>query len=798
MSGLAFSVLLCAGAGRLLGKAGELRVELDAHGRVDLICDGGVLLERFGLVLVDSEGREKRQEDWFRSSASGAEGAARLARGELRCKISYERRGEGLVSSISLEAEDSIGLREAFLRGFVDAKAAASAELRLDGRRFKPPLEREGRRLVFKGLRGKEFEIFRPFRGPVRIRPLTGRSGRRADGKYAVELVFYSSPASPSSPSSPSTRRPRREGKYVPGVYYPPHPPPPERLHISWAAYAGLEGFSGPPVVFSFHGPESAPAGRRTEFRLGFLADWRWPFDPKDVSVEVEVKGPSGSTVLPGFYTEPCVRRRGELVREGPPRFAVRYAPLESGRHTLSARVSTSGGEGLAEAAFDCRGEAGGGFVRKSRRDPRYLELSDDSPFYPLGLNIAWPDSTGLRYYEKALRRLSKAGGNFARVWSASWWVPLDGRSPGEIDMHSAALLDGLLEAAAENGVKVALCLENYYDYKNNFPRSPYSKLVKGAEDFLVSEEARAAYARKLHYCVARWHAETSLAWWELWNEIDYLRARKDAVAWTKEMAGIVSGLDPSGRPVTTSLGNGKVWDELWKLEEMGLVQLHAYVPPRKGLKAADEFNTSRFLDGLLMPLASFRKPVLVGEFGFSSDGPRAPHKSSMNEQDPEGVHIHNALWSTMLSGCCGAALPWWWESVFEKGQETHLGALARFLEGEDLRDRSLRVLRSRVGSEVEVFALRSSRRAYLWVQNPKSTWWLRVVGSHPPGVLRGVNFVLPGLEDGVYLVEWWDTRRGSVLTARTAFSERGEFKLKAPDFASDIACKVRPARPRR
>ncbi len=784
MSGLAVSCLLCLGAGRLLGKAGELRVEIDPHGRVDLVCDGGVLIERMGLVLVDSDGEEKQPEQWLRASASGASGAVTLAGGELRCKVSYERRGEGLIISLDLEADDASRLREAFLRGYIDARAAAPAECRLDGRKVglagDASFEREGRRLVFKGLRGKELELLRPFRGPVRVRSL--------DGKYAVELVFYSSP--------PGTAPREGKGKYLGGVYYPAHREAPSKaFRVSWAACAGLEGFSGPPVVFSFKERQRGAEAGSIEFGLGFLADWASAFDPEDVSVEAEIEAPSGAVRVPGFYTEPHVPRQGKLVAEGLPSFAVRYAPRERGRHRVRVKVATSGGESSAEAAFDCDAGFKGGFVRESGRDPRYLEISDGSPFYPLGLNVAWPDSTGLEYYEKAFRRLSKAGGNLCRVWSASWWAPLDGRAAGELNVESAAAFDEILRAAAENGVKVALCLENYYDYRHNYSRSPYSRFAKDGAGFLASEKARAAYRQKLRYCVARWHAEESLAWWELWNEVDYLKARKDAVAWTGEMASLIRDLDPSGRPVTTSLGNGNSWEELWKLDEVGIVQLHAYIPPRRSLRAADEFNSARFLDRQLTPLASFKKPVLVGEFGFSSDGPRAPHKSSMNERDPGGVHIHNALWATMLSGCCGAALPWWWESIFEKGQEAHLGALARFLEGEDLRDGALRSLRSRTGSEVEVFALRSPGRAYLWIQNPRSTWYMRVVGSHPPKVLKQVSFVLPGLDDGEYLVEWWDARKGSILTARTAFSRKREIELHVPDFATDIACKVRPAR---
>jgi hypothetical protein len=62
-------------------------------------------------------------------------------------------------------------------------------------------------------------------------------------------------------------------------------------------------------------------------------------------------------------------------------------------------------------------------FVRVSPRDHRYLELSDGTPYIPIGLNMISPPNAGrgedeaLRGMEDWIARLSSNGGNYIRVW---------------------------------------------------------------------------------------------------------------------------------------------------------------------------------------------------------------------------------------------------------------------------------------------------------------------------------------------------------------------------------------------
>src|SRR4051812_14992592 len=88
-------------------------------------------------------------------------------------------------------------------------------------------------------------------------------------------------------------------------------------------------------------------------------------------------------------------------------------------------------------------------FVRVSPRDRRYLELSDGSPYIPIGPNLIAPPGrdpgAGLKLYEGWLDKLAANGGNYIRAWlSNNFWDVEHARS-GEYDEKKAELIETML-----------------------------------------------------------------------------------------------------------------------------------------------------------------------------------------------------------------------------------------------------------------------------------------------------------------------------------------------------------------
>ncbi|MHB1458148.1 MAG: hypothetical protein ACYC0V_14660 [Armatimonadota bacterium] len=78
---------------------------------------------------------------------------------------------------------------------------------------------------------------------------------------------------------------------------------------------------------------------------------------------------------------------------------------------------------------------------------------------------------------------------------------------------------------------------------------------------------------------------------------------------------------------------------------------------------------------------------------------------------------------------------------------------------------------------------------AYLWIDNAAYTW-KNIVNGNIPAPISG-TVTIQGLNTGSYIVEWWNTSTGVIISRGTAESIDGNLVLNISDLVSDIACKV-------
>ena len=78
-----------------------------------------------------------------------------------------------------------------------------------------------------------------------------------------------------------------------------------------------------------------------------------------------------------------------------------------------------------------------------------------------------------------------------------------------------------------------------------------------------------------------------------------------------------------------------------------------------------------------------------------------------------------------------------------------------------------------------------------LWIQN-KSSNWKNSYNNVKITPLKDAHLKIYNLEDGAYEVEWWDTRKGEVITDKEVTSSGKILKLHIPEFTRDIACKIK------
>jgi hypothetical protein len=413
----------------------------------------------------------------------------------------------------------------------------------------------------------------------------------------------------------------------------------------------------------------------------------------------------------------------------------------------------------------------------------------------------------GTFYFDRLLRKLSDAGGNYVRLWQ-EYYVPRDVSvvaGPGDAsftgfpletqitglgryDLASAWRLDKVAELCEELDIYWQLTSEMVVWWKLRHPhrwkRNPYNAANGGPcinpADYLVSPDAKELVQRRLRYNVARWGWTTKLVAWELWNEVDNLDGfEPDSNAeWHREMASYLKSIDPWKHLITTSWRD----PQMFALPQIDIVQAHSYFPAE-----ADAAQYSlQDSDHLMRP---YNKPFFFGEQGISLPA----------SVDPKGKHFHDCLWATTMSGAAGTGLYWWWHNYIEPYDlYRHYTALASFVEDIDWPAHSWRAVKlSRPSDPVtlQAYGLVTDDRGLIWVHDPLA---FRVIeGEAEKGPSQaGTSLNVVGLADGNYKIEWWDTSTGKILRLDQGNVDHLRhygygLELEPPEFWGDIAVKV-------
>jgi len=558
--------------------------------------------------------------------------------------------------------------------------------------------------------------------------------------------------------------------------------------------------------------PSAAQVGRfeTLELAVRLDADYQNPYDPADIAVAAQVVDPQGRTRrVNGFLYQDYERTLSNgnevLTPKGERVWKVRFAPATIGRHQFWVTVRTRGGEASGGTGFFVATPSKSpGFIGVSRRNPRYFEFSTGQPFFPIGHNICWVDSKLKTFdYDRYFRKMAAAKENFTRVWMASWSLELEGPRLDDYRLDNAWRLDHVLRFARLYGIYAKLCFDNFYDFSQK-RHGPYwaghGGMCHIPTDFFTDKKAREHYRRRLRYIAARWGHCTQIMAWEFWNEMDYARSDKGRVlsrrepwmlTWTTEMAAELRRLDPFGHLVTNTLAAYTDWPEFWALPAIDFVQLHSYIYDDWEPSPLQHDAAALVLDQAT-DFEHFDKPFLVAEFGFHGSG----GTNRLNKLDKLGIHLHNALWASCLSGAAGAPMLWWWDNYIEPNDlYYHYRALGRFLAGVEWPAHPWVAVRDDAGDNLRIVGLRTDTQALLWFQDRRNTWSRRLKEEQPPQLLERFTIVLP-LAAGRYRITWFDTYNGNIITQTAAEAQPGGLELTLSHLvkAPDVACRIAPA----
>lgn len=416
----------------------------------------------------------------------------------------------------------------------------------------------------------------------------------------------------------------------------------------------------------------SIPRFDRFELTVQFTGAYNNPFDYDEILVRAVFTAPSGrKDTTEGFYMSGYTlnTNTGNLTPSGTNTFKIRYAPAETGNYTYVVTVRNSAGTATsASQTFQGTASSRKGFVR--RNPSNYLSFDNGDQYVMIGQNLSWQQSNKYLDFKNWTDKLAANQANFIRLWQCHWGLGIEWTGSPYNGLKSYSQVnsfytDKLLEECEAKGIYVMLCINHHgmvsTTVNPDWGTSPYNVVNGGpcanTSEFFTHPTAKQLHKNRLRYIVARWGYSRNIMSWELFNEVDWTDdfSKTDGVVkravrdWHIEMAAYLKSIDPYKHLVTTSYYNPAEDIDVWKSKDIDFTQTHFY-------NGSANFETV-LADGVRTDLVQVGKPSYTGEFGVNTA------QSNLSSLDPDGIHIHNAVWATLFSGGIGGGSTWWWDS---------------------------------------------------------------------------------------------------------------------------------------
>ena len=588
------------------------------------------------------------------------------------------------------------------------------------------------------------------------------------------------------------------------------------------------------------------------------------PFDPSEVSVDAIFDTPSQKGVKhAGFYYQEYTRElkndREILAPFGHPCWKIRFTPTEVGNYSyriaaqcrgntittsprtfrcvpISSDSSANPQSGIGNLKSESRNpqsvvrnlksaisnhqssiinHQSRGFVRVSKKDPRYFEFTNGDFFYPIGQNIHAPFDTrsaeflkiplrkshGTFTYDYFFKKMSEHGENMVVMWMCSWWLALEwfDQWPGYVglgryNLQNAWRLDYLLEQCRKYGIYVHLVVDNHGKLSlrvdSEWDLNPYNADLGGPlthpDQFFTDPGSREYYKRKMRYFIARWGYSPNLFGFELWGELNLTGSESAGLQvaqreWHQEMGRYIKQIDPWDHLLTTHFSNDfrRVDSAIAALPEMDYVVCDAY----KGAGSVAPLMLLTYEAN-----GRYGKPCFVTEFG-----------GNWNAGTPEKLRadLHDGLWANWFTHSAATPLIWWFDFVDKHDLYSEYASLSRFAGDIDRRAAGLVHGRPRVTPDgltssrrLEPFSLQNDRIAYVWVSSQADHELSELLDLKRE--IKGAAVSVPGLTPGAYHVEIWNTQSGKAVSARAVEHVGEHLEVPLPDFTHDIALKLK------
>ena len=567
-------------------------------------------------------------------------------------------------------------------------------------------------------------------------------------------------------------------------------------------------------------------------------ADYRTPFDPRQVAIDGQFTGPDGEKMTaPGFFAQDFSRkvwkgRREVLTPINRGGWKVRFTPTAVGDWCGQITLTTPRGAVRSkEFAFKCTASKHPGFVRIAKDNPRMFECDDGSAYLPIGHNLfierltkvdpsSWAQFhvievdgkkiVGLDQYRRWLDRMAEAGCTATCVNFNGPTLGVEGSWAYRYNQRGCWKLDRIVQMCRERSIGIKVVVEHIryistaegIDWGGSMPKVrsdfPYyynnGGTCRSMQDLFVLPAAHEQFQAQLRYIVARWGYSTSIMAWQTWAEVNCCRKASPAekIAWTDKMNRYLRSIDPWGHLL--AVPNGSHWDKMWTLDSVEFVQLTGYARHNAPLSLVD-----LWANRVLEFSRRYGKPLLIGETGMvdrawgcseHQDAYRYPDAP----KDKQGIILHNAIWAPFFAGSCGTGMHWWWAYYIDPfNLYHHYKPFVQFTADVPWNRLDFAAFEPKCSTDtVRAIARKHTKWGIVgWVHHKQNTWKHVVAKGKTPTAVSAATVTLD-VPAGNYELSWFDSWEGKDLSRTELKHTGGPLELSVPDFSRDVAFKLR------
>ena len=420
-----------------------------------------------------------------------------------------------------------------------------------------------------------------------------------------------------------------------------------------------------------------------------------------------------------------------------------------------------------AENRFKALAADNSQFVRVSKSNSNYLELTNGKLFIPVGINICWPrfvtnEDSVMQKMEHYLSELGKNGGNFTRIWLSAPVFEVERQKAGEYDEKIAQRIDRLISIARKKGIRIKFCFENFRQLTNlpaafsgsvPFEKPIYDKTRGGSlssvQDFFTTADGKKLYLKRVEFFAKRYANEPVVFGWELWNEINSVRVEKQLLFnWTNEMLGEVKLRFPN-QLVMQSLGSfdsepaTEMYRNYSSMKGNEIAQVHRYLDQGAKLEISKGAMDKLAYDAVkTLKAFDLKKPVLLSEVGAVEAHHAGPSK--LYEKDSAGMMFHDYLFAAFFAGAAGPGQSWHWDYYIDKHNLWyHLARFNKSLKGIDPRSEHFEPFTFQEKG-ITIYGLKGKKTVLLWCRDQSNTWQTELVNAIKPSSISKLSIILP------------------------------------------------------